>query len=661
MENRFYKRKQMSRFKYGLLYIIVMIAAAASCGDNPRADKKLLILGIDGMDPLIYEMLAKQGKLPAFEALAEKGGYSRLWSSIPPQSPVAWANFITGMDPGGHGIFDFVHRKPETLTPFLSVSEAEPPDWILSLHDWLIPLKGGSVTNLRQGKAFWEILEDNDIPATILGIPSNFPPVEKGESISGMGTPDLLGTYGEFTFFTSDTSVSYGDVSGGDVVTLSVSGYAAHSVICGPQNPFKRGNPAAVESIHVYIDPEAQAARIDIGDESVILSRGEWSGWIPLDFSMIPGLNSVSGICRLYLKETHPHLKLYVSPVNINPAKPAMPISNPPDFAETIAADLGCFYTQGMAEDTKAFEFGILNREEFKELSLYVLAERLRLFDWAFKRFKRGVLFVYFSSLDLNGHMFYRTLFPENAFSRPDSTLLNDNFLAELYVKMDSVLAETMKKLDGNTTLMVMSDHGFAPFYKKFNLNTWLYDEGYVSMFREWDQGFDSFFQTVDWGETKAYAMGLNGLYVNLRGRESFGIVDAAERNILIDEIAEKLAAITDPETGDYVIKRVYKTREMYHGSMKEHAPDIIVGYARGFRGSDASAMGEFPPELLTLNEDRWGGDHCMAMEEVPGVLFMNTEFSAENPSLFDLAPAVLDLYSLEKPEYMIGNSIFSR
>ncbi len=635
-----------------MLFLIIL-----SCGHNDAADRKLLILGIDGMDPVIYNELAGRGKMPAFERLASAGGYCRLWSSIPPQSPVAWANFITGMDPGGHGIFDFVHRKPETLAPYLSVSESVPPRWNIPIGQWTFPLRGGDVRNLRHGKAFWEILEENGIPTMILGIPSNFPPAEKGRSLSGMGTPDILGSYGEFTYFTSDSVTSFGDVSGGSVVRVRAENGVVHAKLQGPHNPFRKDGELVSVPLIVYCDSSRNAARIDIAGNTYILREGEWSEWIPLNFEMISGISSVSGICRIYLKEVHPWFKLYVSPININPREPAMPISYPGDFAGEIAEDIGYFYTQGMAEDTKAYEYGILNDKEFRELSLFILEERLKLLDWALKRFEKGVLFIYFSSLDLNGHMFYRSLISgDSSASQPE---VEDNFLAQLYMRMDRVLCETMETIDNNTILMVMSDHGFAPLYTKFNLNTWLHEEGYVSMFREWDQEYDTFFQTVDWSRTRAYAVGLNGLYVNLKGRESTGIVEPEDREELIDEIAEKLLALRDPDTGAQIIKRVYRAGEFYHGPYAEDAPDLIVGYARGYRCSDESAMGEFPEGILSENRDKWGGDHCMAMEEVPGVLFLNIPIRGENPSLYDIAPSMLKHYNIEIPGSMVGSAIF--
>lgn len=628
------------------------------CSNNASVNNKVLVLGIDGMDPLILGELMDAGKMPNFSLLAEHGEYAELQSSTPPQSPVAWANFITGMDPGGHGIFDFVHRYPETLMPYLSVSETVPASWSFTLGNWTIPLRGGTVKNLRKGKAFWEILEEHDIPTMILGIPSNFPPINKGKSLSGMGTPDILGSYGEFTFFTSDTATAFDDISGGRVVRVTVENNVIKTSFKGSANPFLKDNKETSVPFSIYIDENTPTIRLDIAEQKYILKEGEWSHWIPLEFELVPYLSSYSGICRLYLKQVRPYFQLYVSPININPDNPVMPISNPEDFSQILYRDLGYFYTQGMAEDTKALEFGILDDDAFKTLSLFIMEERLRLLDWAMTRFKEGLLFVYFSSLDQNSHMYYKTLFPDS--SGDSFTAYNGNrlFLESLYTAMDTLLGKTLEQIDDRTTVFVMSDHGFAPFEKKVNLNTWLFEQNYISMFRQWDQKYDKFFQTVSWAETKAYALGLNGIYINQDGRESNGTVTAEDKKTLVDEIADKLLTLRDPETGEQIIKRVYKTAETYHGKHKDTAPDIIVGYARGFRSSDASAMGEFPEGLTVKNTDRWSGDHCMATEEVPGVLLMNKKFQSRTPHLYDLAPTILQVFGIPVPEYMYGKSI---
>ena len=164
-----------------VLVIIFFCFSGAGAGE-----KKILIIAIDGMDYSVLSEMLEKGDMPNFDKLRKKGGFRPLMTSMPPQSPVAWSNFITGMDPGGHGIFDFIHRTPEDFVPYLSTSQTGPPSKVISLGKYRIPLKSEEIKLLRKGKAFWEVLEEHGIPSTIISIPSNFPPIKNaGRSLSG--------------------------------------------------------------------------------------------------------------------------------------------------------------------------------------------------------------------------------------------------------------------------------------------------------------------------------------------------------------------------------------------------------------------------------------------------------------------------------------------
>lgn len=212
--------------------------------ESPAQKKKLLILGIDGMDPQLLRRFMEQGKMPNFAALATRGDFLPLQTSIPPQSPVAWANLITGMNPGSHAIFDFIHRDPATLTPYFSTSQIEPAKHNLRMGNWVLPLSEGEVLLLRHGKAFWQYLDERGIPLTVLRMPSNFPPVpSKGRTLAGMGTPDLLGGYGTFSFHTDDPIFSSGPVSGGVIYPVQVAGNRIEGQLHGPVNTFRKEKP----------------------------------------------------------------------------------------------------------------------------------------------------------------------------------------------------------------------------------------------------------------------------------------------------------------------------------------------------------------------------------------------------------------------------------
>jgi len=613
------------------------------------------------MDPQLLRQFMSQGKMPNFARLAAEGDFRQLTTSIPPQSPVAWSNLITGMDAGGHGIFDFIHRDPENTGLYFSASRVEGPKHALRLGSWVVPLGGGRAEQLRKGKAFWQILDQHGIPNTIIRIPSNFPPVTtKGKTLSGMGTPDLRGTYGTFSFYTDDPAVPPGPIEGGQVVTVEVQNSRVTSNLIGPDNAFRKGSPPATERFSVAVDPLEPVAKIAVQGQEFVLREGEWSGWVRIEFELVPLFSHVKGMCRFYLKQAHPRFELYVSPINIDPVDPALPISTPSKYSRLLADEAGEFHTLGISEDTKALSDGVLDDTEYLQQARTVLAEHRRIFDAEFPEFKKGVFFFYFSSLDLNSHMFWRTMDPKHPEYDPALAEKNGAAIADFYQQMDQVLGEVMPLLDSHTTLLVVSDHGFAPYYRSFNLNTWLLNNGYIKLKPGVQPDSSAPFAAVDWGQTRAYGLGLNGLYINLRGREGHGVVEpGAAADHLMAEIRSKLLAVKDPKSGLPLITRVDLARDVYRGPYAQSGPDMLVGYNRGYRAGWKTILGGFPAEEVEDNDNPWSGDHCMDYTLVPGVLLSNRKIAAGAPALTDIAPTVLAEFGIGKPEGMIGRSVF--
>jgi predicted AlkP superfamily phosphohydrolase/phosphomutase len=604
--------------------------------------------------------MLERGEMPNFDKLRKAGDFKPLMTSMPPQSPVAWSNFITGMDPGGHGIFDFIHRTPEDFVPYLSTSKTEPPSKILSLGKYRIPLKSEEIKLLRKGKAFWEILEDHGIPSTIISIPSNFPPIENaGRSLSGMGTPDVLGTYGTFTYVTSDEQKKEKEVTGGVINYIKIEDNTIESYIPGPKNTLVKDSPSTQVDIKAYIDPDHDVAKIAVQDNEVILSRGEWSKFVPVEFEMIPWAVNVSGIVRFYLKEVRPHFKLYVSPVNIDPSDPAMPITSPEDYAKELYENVGYFYTQGMAEDTKALDNGILSEADFLAQGEIILGERMKILDYELQKFKKGFLFFYISTVDLSSHMYWRFISKDHPDYKSEKFRKYRRVIYDLYKKMDGILSFVNQHIDDDTVLMVMSDHGFKDFRRQVNINKWLTEEGYAELSSGWKPE-DQFFSSVNWHKTRAYALGINGIYINQLGREMNGIVEPGEEYTnLVDDIAKKLEAMVDPLTGRRIVRKAYKKNDTYHGQYTDDAPDIVVGFYSGYRSSDESALGQFSREVISDNMRKWSGDHCMDYREVPGVILINRKIKLEEPALYDVAPTILKEFGIEPLEEMIGNNIY--
>jgi predicted AlkP superfamily phosphohydrolase/phosphomutase len=644
-----------------LLIAVAMLPSCQSAPAHSHSDQRLIILGIDGMDPQLLHRFMREGKMPNFAKLEAQGDFRQLTTSIPPQSPVAWSNLITGMNAGGHGIFDFIHRDPKTLGLYFSASRVEGPKHAMHLGSWAIPVGGGSAEQLRKGVAFWQLLDQHGIPNTIFRIPSNFPPVSaKGKTLSGMGTPDLRGTYGTFSFYTDDPAAVAGAVEGGQIIPVQVENSRVMANLIGPDNSFRKRSPAAVEPFSVAIDPLQSVAKVTVQGREFLLREGEWSDWIHVEFQLIPFLANVEGMCRFYFKQAHPRFQLYVSPINIDPADPALPISTPSSYSRFLTDEAGEFHTQGIAEDTKALSDGVLDDDEYLRQARTVLAEHRRIFDAEFPKFHQGVFFFYFSSLDLNSHMFWRLMDPKHP--EYDATLAaqNGSAIEGFYEQMDQVLGEVLPRLDDHSTLLVLSDHGFAPYYRSFNLNTWLLDNGYIKLKNKANPNSSEPLANVDWTQTRAYGLGLNGLYLNLRGRESNGIVEpGAAADSLMAEIRAKLLAVQDPKSKQPVITRVDLASEAYAGPYAREGPDLIVGYNRGYRAGWQTILGAFPPEELEDNTNPWSGDHCMDYTLVPGVLLSNRKMAAQAPALTDIAPTILAEFGIAKAKGMIGQSVF--
>lgn len=646
----------------GALFFITL--ALVSCRQDygsERRTHKLIILGIDGMDPQLLRQFMREGRMPNFAKLAEQGSFRQLTTSIPPQSPVAWSNVITGMNAGGHAIFDFIHRDPKTLELYFSTSRVEGPKHVIHLGNWVIPLGGGRAEQLRKGKAFWEILDEHGVPNRVFRIPANFPPVPaKGRTLSGMGTPDLRGTYGTFAFYTDDPTATAGAVEGGQIIPVQVENSRVIANLIGPDNTFRKGSPAATEQFRIDIDPMEAVARISLNEQQFVLREGEWSDWVPVEFQLVPFLARVKGICRFYLKQSHPRFQLYVSPINIDPANPALPISTPASYSRNLSEEVGEFYTQGIAEDTKSLSDGVLDDREYLEQARTVLAEHRRIFDAEFPKFKQGVFFFYFSSLDLNSHMMWRWMDAKHPQYDESAAAQYGSAIAEFYQQIDQVLGEVLPKLDDDTTLLVLSDHGFAPYFRSFNLNTWLLNNGYIRLRK--DVAFESAepLSNVDWSQTRAYGLGLNGLYINLSGRERNGIVaTGSEEDALIRELKQKLLSAKDPDSGLPVITRVDVAKEAYQGPFVQSGPDILVGYNRGYRAGWKTILGAFPPDVLEDNMNPWSGDHCIDYTQVPGVLLSNRKISAIQPALTDIAPTILAEFGIPNSKDMMGQSVF--
>lgn len=645
-------------------------------GKSKQAHKKICIIGCDGMDPKLVRRMIDEGRMPNFARLEREGSFKPLGTSIPPQSPVAWSDFITGAGPGVHGIFDFIHRDPsKQAAPYFSTNRIVEGDKHDPFHvgryavpkEMVLPwIKSAENELLRRGTPFWEYLDQRGIPVQMYKLPANYPPSKSDHGhaccLAGMGVPDALGSQGIYQHYSTKPGRDNKAADGYRLRLLRTEASGAYSGrIWGPPNEMDVKGSDLFVDLKVYPDPQNKVAKLIytnrglMGDEDVelVLDEGQWSDWADIHFLKTPVGPTFSVMARFYLQKVRPDIEIYMTPLNFNPAAPAAVFSEPPSFATEIAEAIGPYHTQGFAEAFNARKHKLLSDEEYHVQADLILDESLRMMDYALDRFEDGVLFFYFSSTDLQAHIFWWDSDAKHPIRTAEAAKKYMGVIENLYVRMDEALARCRAKLGEDVTYVVMSDHGFANFGRCVGLCTWLRKEGYLVAQR-------GVVVDADWSKTRAYGLGLNGLYLNLKGREKHGIVDPREKDALLAEITEKLLALEDPINGEKVIKQIYRTEECYSGPEAKNAPDLIIGYARNYRASWNTCLGDFDAEVVFDNENAWSADHCIAHDLVPGIVLSNRRIEMEAPALIDLAPTLLSEYGVDVPEQMTGRNIFA-
>jgi predicted AlkP superfamily phosphohydrolase/phosphomutase len=658
---------------------LLLVLALPACGPERAAPDRpgLFVLGVDGLDPVILDRLMAEGKMPRFAALAREGSYQRLGTSNPPQSPVAWSNFVTGEDPGGHGIFDFVHRDPATYLPISSATPpVEDPGSALEFFGWVIPLASPEIANNRGGTPWWDLLVAQGIDTEVYRVPGNYPvPESDAKVLAGMGTVDMRGGYGTYTLL-ADRPVEADDPKG-DIQRVSVQDFdldgtpdTVEATLKGPPDLFHL-RPGEVPGpgdylstrVTVHVDAESDTAVVKAGSAVTLLREGEWSDWIDVAFDALPaGLMPLEGAVRFFAMELRPAFKVYASAVNLSPASPPQVVTSPDDWVDELYAALGHFYTLGMPEETGALRDGVFSDDDYLGQVALVQQDSRAVLELALDRFDPGdATFFYLSDIDLQCHMLWRHADPKypglpHPARDPAIAAAHAHDIEHFYQAVDAALGRIRERLPEGTRLVVMSDHGFQPYTRKFHLNAWLRDEGYLVLKdgkRTGRVGLDD----VDWSRSRAYGIGFNGLYLNLAGRESHGSVRPDQAPALLAEIAEKLEALRDPEGHDVVVLRAYPSAEVYHGGRVAEAPDLLVGYNRNYAGSDPSTLGEITEAVLEDNTSRWSGNHLIDPRLVPGVLLVNAPVADGEHDLTDVTASILDHFGLAPAPGMLGTS----
>ena len=683
------------------LAVVLAVALGAVLSQAPACRRRststhaqrMVILGFDGMDPALTAKWMTEGKLPNMKRLADQGALLPLTTTQSPESPTAWASFATGVNPGKHNIYDFLVRDTSTYLPDLGMVRREPARFLFNY----VPYRKPKLSSLRGGTSFWVTAGRAGVRSSVLTVPVTFPPEEVplGELLSGLPLPDIRGTMGTFYYFATDLSrYEEGNTEfGGILKRLSFDKDVARTELVGPPNPIikqqvqalrAKGSPMADadrakltalqanEDVRVPLtirwNRTDKAATVEIEGQSIPLEPGKVSRWIALEFR-VNFLVRVHGMAQMLLMNADDELQLYVSPVNWKPENPPLPISYPASFSADLFERLGNYRTLGWAEATWPLNEGRMDEQAFMD-DLYkafddraqVILSRVDSHDW-------DVLVGVIESTDRVQHMMWRLMDPTHPMYDAALAARYGDSIERVYRRADQFVGEVAQRLDPDTAFLIVSDHGFHSWRKAVNLNTWLVQQGYMTLRgqqpgeKTLDDLFSGgeFWENVDWSRTRAYAMGLGQVYFNLRGRESGGIVSpGAEAAQLAEELSARLLSLNDPDDGASIVSAVYKRDDIYAGEYLANASELQVGMAEGYRVSWQTTLGGAPPGVVYPNMKKWSGDHGgYDYRTTAGVLISNRPVVRQGVSIMDIAPTVLKYFGVQIPGDIDGQPLF--
>ncbi len=616
--------------------------------------KQVVVVGLDGMDPKLTRKFMEKGRLPTFQRLKEEGTFLPLSSSNPPISPVAWSSFMTGVDPSYHNIFDFFTRNPRTYLPMLSSAEIGKASKVIPIGKYNLPVGKPKLKLLRKSKPFWTILGENGVFSSVIRVPITFPPEKfDGVLLSGMCVPDLKGSQGMFSFYTTN-GADVKNEKGGVHYSVTLKDNTIDTYVSGPNNSLLKDGDELKVPLSIKISKDKKKAEISVCRQTFELEPETYSPWIKITFR--PGLGiKISGICRFYIKSLTPDFELYVTPINIDPEKPALPISHPFIYATYLSKLVGDYGTLGLSEDTWALNEGVIDETSFLKQTDLLYEEREKMFFKVLDRSPKGFCVCVFDTLDRVQHMFFRCLDKNHPANNGKETKKYENVIEDYYVRTDKLLQKVLKKVDDKTVVMVMSDYGFTQFKRGVNLNTWFFQNGYLAL-KDGKTISGDWFKDVDWKKTRAFSLALAGIFINRKGRESHGIVNNGdELQNLKQELIKKLSGYIDEDVRKTAIREIVDTESLYSGPYTADAPDLLVGYNAGYRTSWECATGRVTELVFEDNTRCWSGDHAVDPKIVPGVLFVNKKINTRFPDIKSIAPTIIKLFGIPVPAYMKG------
>lgn len=648
----------------------LVLLACAGCGsgatkkeavsEQPIARRgRLIILGFDGVDPEWLERYAGEGKLPTLDGLRKANGgrsYKHLRSSNPPQSPVAWASFATGMEPGDHGIFDFIARSlPQTpgvlaVVPRVATTSFEPQD-----------IGPPVARNLRSGEPFWQRLGNRGVRVVALNVPYSFPPdpMKDGRMLSGLGVPDLRETNSTFTYVGTEVTPEQAKQppGGGALVPLAMAQGRGRFELEGPSLPAGKGKRTKL-AMELATDDNNTTATLSASGKSVKLALNEMSDWIELDFKH--DSQSIRGIARAMLLEAGARTRLFITPISMHPRGAYSAFTYPKAFAGQLADEVGLYKTVGWDHDTSALNAEVLDDGAFlKDMDQIETQRRKMLLD-RFDKADWDLLTWVSTSTDRVAHMFYRLIDPQHP--RYDAALAAryGDAIENEYKRMDATVAAVLKRLQPDDVLLIISDHGFHNYRRGLNVNQWLRQQGLLTLKGGATASEREFFIDVDWSQTKAYALGTGQVYVNQRGRERDGIVNAADVAPLVQQIRSGLLQLRDAERDHaQVVTQGYVGAEAFRGGRAADAPDLQIAFAENYRTSWETILGGVPEALFADNTKKWSGDHAASdVADTDGILIANRPIAVDKPAIVDLAPTAIAFFGQPAVREHVGKAL---
>lgn len=733
-----------------LLLLAVLLAGQSFASDRPRA----VIIGFDGADAELIRDWMDQGLLPNLAALRDEGSFAPLQPTNPPQTPVSWSTFATGLDPGGTEIFDFLKRNPDDYLPdFAMITETRRTfmfgenngislgliaagtllvltlilSWFLSIT-WrtrvalsllcaavagtavgvtvnaFFPVEIPDAINNRQGSTMWELASQAGKKVQVIRVPATFPAEEVGGGtmLSGLGVPDMRGRVGTPAYYTSDPNFNpeNNDFSL-ELVRLHARRGLIKTEVVGPRNkPFfdyvvdreaakapqsdqravkrrkseelREAGVASRIDLPLTLEVTDTTATITLSGKTITLGVGEWSDWFELQFpvnKLLDRLSPLVGIARFKLLATSPELELYMSPINFHPDCHPVAFAYPPDFSERLLDEYGMYKTLGWALDTWSLPSGVGDEDLFLEDMHYTVARYEEIMEGLLAENDTDLFIQIFYFTDRIGHLFWRLLDTGHSLYDAQLAARYGDEMLKAYKKMDQLVGKARALVGEDALFLVLSDHGFSSFRRGVNYNNWLEEQGLLVLKNQptgradLEKLFDTrdLFGDVDWRQTKAYALGLGAIYINLLGREAHGtVLPGKEYDQIREQIKDGLEALVDPMTGEKPINRVWYREEIYETYDDNLIPDLRVSNNHHYRVSWQTSLGGFGNSLIEDNTRAWSGDHCsLDPDQVRGVFFSNRPINTETPRMLDVMPTVLDHLGIEPPIEVQGRTLF--